>query len=171
NNSAAAGSVGIWRFDGVSWLNLTSLVSTTRATVAGQAPFATPVNTPGPDDDYRITFPQQNAAWSDLALVSKPGDPTRVLYAALGYNSGIAPAIAGTFGGAYENGVYRLINPQNVVGGNVRWLVGDPTGGPDNRGATAFPTGPWRNGLRDFGVPPQPPTWMPRNGIIKLTAT
>ena len=106
NSNAAPGTVGVWRFNGTSWLNLTSLVSLVRGTQVGQAPFTnTPVGTPGPDDDYRITFPQTGAAWTDLALVSKPGDNTRVLYAALG-----------SFFGDPNNGVFRLVNPQAVTG-------------------------------------------------------
>jgi large repetitive protein len=153
NNNAAPGSGGVWRFNGSTWVNLTSIVSVVRGTQPGQAPFdGAPRNTPGPDDDYRISFPQQNASWSDLALVSQPGDPSRVLYAALG-----------TFGGSYTDGVYRLINPQAVTGNNVRWLVGDPGNppGPDTRSGTAFPTGPWLNGFPDLTQPP-------RNGVIKL---
>ena len=153
NSAAANGSVGVWRFDGNSWLNLTSLVSTVRATQPGQAPFTAPVNTPGPDDDYRISFPQNNAQWSDLALVSRPGDATRVLYAALG-----------TTGGRYEDGVYRLVNPPVGGGGQcASRLVGDPgnPSTPDARSSSEFPTGPWANGL---------PTGSPRNGVIRLTA-
>ena len=123
-------------------------MSLVRGTQVGQAPFTnTPVGTPGPDDDYRITFPQTDAAWTDLALASKPGDNTRVLYAALGSSFGDP-----------NNGVFRLVNPQAVTGSNVQWLVGDPANPfkADNRSPNEFPTGVG-NGA-------------PRNGVIKLTA-
>ena len=142
-NDNLTGNVGVWRHDGTSWLNLTSLVSNVRMTQPGQAPFTTPVGTAGPDDDYRITFPQANATWSDLALVGSGSGAT--LYAALG-----------TFGGRPQNGVYRLANPGGVTGGNVRWLIGDPGANPDSR------TGGFPTGIADGSN---------RNGIIKLAAT
>ena len=143
-NDNLFGNVGVWRHNGTSWLNLTSIVSNVRASQPGQAPFTTPVGTPGPDDDYRITFPQSNATWSDLTLVGS--GPGATLYAALG-----------TWLGRPENGVYRLANPGGVTGGNVRWLIGDPGTTPDARNSTAFPTG-IANGTN-------------RNGIIKVAAS
>ena len=94
-----------------SWFNLTSTVSAFRQFVAttqsvpateGANSTATPTgtgtipNNPGPDDDYRLEFPQTNVSWTDLALIytdtsnspgnTSPGAP--VLYAALGTTAG-----------------------------------------------------------------------------------
>ena len=51
-----------------TWFNLTAVTSVNRATMKGQ--LAAPVNTPGPDDDYRITFPATHAVWSSISLVA-----------------------------------------------------------------------------------------------------
>jgi large repetitive protein len=75
NSPAGKGTPGIWRYDGTSWFNLTSVTSTVRQTQFASAPtgtppvFPPPPKTPGPDDNYKISFPQVSATWSDLALV------------------------------------------------------------------------------------------------------
>src|SRR5205807_555723 len=69
-NSPTAANPGVWRWDGAGWINLTDVPSNNRNNTLGQAPFGSgPPRTPGPDDDYRILFPQRNAAWSDLSLI------------------------------------------------------------------------------------------------------
>src|SRR5439155_8463382 len=92
-----------------TWTNLTSAVTVPRATLVGQG--TVPPNTPGPNDDFRLSFPQSNTTWSDLSIVyidtSNPaivdfngfpgaGPFEPALYAALGKGSGGA-----------SNAVYR----------------------------------------------------------------
>ncbi len=59
--SATTGGVGVWRFNGTTWLNMT---------------------TTGPTDNAALMFPQTNATWSDVALSGG------MLFAALGSASG-----------------------------------------------------------------------------------
>lgn len=136
NGRSNTNNVGVWRFDltstapGTQWKNLTARVSTARTTAAS-AP-----NTPGPDDDFSIDFPQNNAAWTDLAVTTTDernsfGNPYRrtnqspvfthtVLHASLGTYRGdrrYPPPTGGTFtrptagAGLFINAVYRLDNP------------------------------------------------------------
>src|SRR5207245_7335889 len=49
-----------------TWVNLTDAVDIGRATQLGQG--TTAPNTPGPEDDFRLSFPQRRATWSDLTL-------------------------------------------------------------------------------------------------------
>jgi autotransporter-associated beta strand protein len=149
-DASPAGAPGVWRFDG-SWFNMTGSPSLTRATQKGQAPFdKAPPNTPGPDDDYRINFPQKNVSWTDLALVYFDPDVTHslpttikpILYASMIQEFGL---------GGPNAGVYRSENPdagQAGNGGIPFWYVGDsgatataPTPKPDNRSSTEFPVG------------------------------
>lgn len=125
--NGATGNVGVWRYNGANWFNLTGVVSTARGTQAGGGAPASnpnPPNTPGPDDNYLISFPQSSASWTDLALSSNGQ-----LYAALG--SGF---------GDPNNGVFRLTNPRVVNATNNRpvWLLGSP--GVDTRANSDFPT-------------------------------
>jgi large repetitive protein len=89
NAPSTAGTAGIWRYDGSTWFDLTGTASTVRQTQLGANPSppippnppgstappnTTPMErnpplTPGPDDDYRVSFPQTKATWSDLVLV------------------------------------------------------------------------------------------------------
>ncbi len=80
---------GVWRFTSIfntktnayvnTWFDMTSLASQYRSSAAEQpgnpaatnvaSNFTTPPGTPGPDDDFRIAFPQTQTTWSSLALV------------------------------------------------------------------------------------------------------
>ena len=134
NSNAASGSVGIWRFNGTSWLNLTSLVSLVRGTQVGQAAVHEHARwhagTGRRLPHYlppRPARPGRTWPWSASRATTR-----RVLYAALG-----------SFFGDPNNGVFRLVNPQAVTGSNVQWLVGDPANPfkADNRSPNEFPTG------------------------------
>ena len=65
---------GVYRFDG-NWVNLTGTPSLNRQTVLGGDPFDAdsggPPQNAGPDDDYRIMFPQSDATWSDILLIQR----------------------------------------------------------------------------------------------------
>ena len=118
-------------------------------------------NTPGPDDNYQIAFPQTNATWTSLTLTA---DGT--LFAALG-------TAAGSFTGLYYdtttlmtspadvNGVYWTGNP-TAPAAQVTWYVGDPVDAttlmktPDEQSTNEFPTGAMVQNLT--------------NGNIKLTS-
>ncbi len=108
---------GVWRFNGSSWFDLTAVVSPNRDPANGVS--GAP-NTAGPDDDFRISFPQTGATWSDLAI-----DTTGTLYAALG-----------TAGGALANGVFRCSNPTSTT---PIWDVGN--GAVNSQSSSEFPTG------------------------------
>jgi hypothetical protein len=60
-------------------------------TTASQSGFATIPNTPGPDDDYRMYFPQSNAVWADIALIYTDINNTP--------DGGIRPAASGPLRG------------------------------------------------------------------------
>ena len=68
---------GVWRFNGTTWYNLTGVVSFNRENTTSL--LNAPPDVPGPDDDYRVSFPQTDATWSDLSLVDG------VLYASPGH--------------------------------------------------------------------------------------
>src|SRR5205823_4304285 len=110
--NGTSGNPGVWRYDVTNqvWLNLTAQVSTTRqsGTSVQATPNPTP-RTPGPDDDFRLSFPQTATTWSDVALVGT------TLFAALGNGAGNA-----------NDGVYRLTNPF-AAANQLTWYVGDPT--------------------------------------------
>jgi autotransporter-associated beta strand protein len=148
NNAFSAAPPGVWRYSlaGQAWVNLTAGTSTVRATQKGG--FATPPNTPGPDDDFRIRFPQTGVSWTDIAMVGG------TLYAALMENPG-------TSNGGYNSGVYRMTNPAlNLATTRPIWLAGD--GATDSRNGV-FPAGPLdANGN---------PTGPARNGRISLAAS
>src|SRR4029077_16179021 len=117
------------------WVNLTTAITTPRATLNGQ--LNAPPNTPGPNDDFRMSFPQNKATWSDLALTyidtsnpttgtsPTPGIPNTpgqgpavpVLYAALGIGTGND-----------SNAVFRTEAPNLAPADAVAttWYVGDP---------------------------------------------
>jgi autotransporter-associated beta strand protein len=149
---------GVWRFDGTSWFNLTDKVSFNRATNKGNQ--TAPPDTPGPDDDYRIVFPQLDATWSDLGL-----DANGVLFAALG-----------TATGSSDNAVFRNENPQSNT---PIWYVGpgDKTpGSPDGESSSEFPT-PFSVGGRNpagnikIGVASPPgPTGPPNSNTVIYAA-
>ncbi|HET6573645.1 MAG TPA: MBG domain-containing protein [Fimbriiglobus sp.] len=171
---------GVYRFDG-NWVNLTGAPSFNRANTVGSDPFDAdsggPPRNAGPEDDYRILFPQSDATWSDILLIDRGGG-LWMLYAALGdsnqrYYGGTRNS-QGIF-----NAVYRTENP---LVDNPDWWLGQgsgvplsPTAGPvvpvpipalpdptmpDGRGA-GFPVGPI--------TPPQgDPKPAGDNGWIKL---
>ncbi|MBA2227575.1 sialidase family protein, partial [Thermogemmata fonticola] len=149
NNAATPpGSAGVWRYDGSqTWVNLTTIVSSTRS---GSPPSpntgfpTTAPGTPGPDDDWRISF--VNEAWTDLYLgysVNAFGNVVPALFAAQGYPFGVNQA------GRTSNAVYRLLNPHLAgTAATTNWFVGD--GNPVNSsgqhvysqgGSNPFPTG------------------------------
>ena len=85
------GTAGIWRHDSTQWFNMTAKVSNNRANTAGTNAITTaPPGTPGPDDNYLLSFPTPTAAqtWSDLAIFLNPNypmaGPQEILFAALG---------------------------------------------------------------------------------------
>src|SRR5262249_19843040 len=85
-------------------------------------PFPNPPKDPGPDDNYLVFFPQQNATWSDVALVhtdisnTNNGSQSPVIYAALGTASRPTPTLV-------NNRVYWCENPYSNA---PIWYVGDP---------------------------------------------
>ncbi len=132
------GNAGVWRLMNGTWFNLTGVVSNWRATketnqsvpptdgayfTAGKTGSEKIPNTPGPDDDYRMFFPQTNTVWSDIALVyadrlNGGGSFGPILYAALGKPQGDV-----------NNAVFWTQTPMS---NNPVWYVGDPGGSPFN---------------------------------------
>ncbi|MFO0801905.1 MAG: MBG domain-containing protein [Gemmataceae bacterium] len=142
NNLFGTAIPGVYRYDGSvaspNWVNLTGLPSANRATVAGNSPFTTPPLNAGPDDDYRIMFPQNNATWSDIALVASGragnGDAGNTvngfawtLYAALG-ESQQRYFTSATSQGIF-NAVYRTEDPASTfaAGQGPTWWIGNGT--------------------------------------------
>ncbi|MBX9580938.1 MAG: autotransporter-associated beta strand repeat-containing protein [Gemmataceae bacterium] len=169
DDAVATPTPGVWRFSGDpgsggEWANLIDVehVSDARKQpggVPGQAPYDAepngvgPPGTPGPDDDYRVTFPQDNASWSDLFMMGG------VLYAALGESDQqhfVPPITTGSFPvqQAVRNGVYKTNNPRDD---RPRWAMG-PLGAIDTRpgGQAQFPIGTVETPLGQ------------RNGYIKV---
>jgi autotransporter-associated beta strand protein len=150
---------GVYRVDtssngAATFTNLTATISPARNATNGQAPYDAPTNgvgpprTPGPDDDYRITFPQSNVTWSDILLIGG------TLFAALGEGPEQPFTWSGTAGQAptsqaVRHAVYRTLNP---TVSNPTWFLG--AAGVDTR-PTAFPIGT----ITDASGP---------NGYIKL---
>ncbi len=92
----------------------------------GQAVFGAPhagafPNTPGPDDNYQISFPQNDATWTSMAMIGGTSTPPW----------GPPPAVLSN--GEFDvNGVYRLAGAANATNAsNTQWLVGDPNYNPD----------------------------------------
>src|SRR5262249_55874258 len=112
--------------DASRWVNLTATTTTTRLTLSGQTGQPPdPNKLPGPNDDFRLNFPQSGVTWSDLALTyiddSNPptvipglGNLQPVLYAALGtagaYTWNPIPNNGPIFPYS-DNAVYRTENP------------------------------------------------------------
>jgi autotransporter-associated beta strand protein len=117
--NSTPGNVGVWRFNGSSWFNLTAVVSPTRASQNGKQ--SAPPNTPGPDDEFRIVFPTSNDIWSDLALVGG------TLFAALGFPFP---------DGSANSAVFRCPNPTDP--NSPVWFIGD--GQTDSETANQYPT-------------------------------
>ncbi len=140
-------TVGVWRHDGSNWFDLTSVVSPERNPSTSSKGGAAP-NTPGPDDDFRLSFPQVSATWSDLALVGSSRTNNLILYAALGtdFLPGVGP-------GDPANAVYRC---ENATSNTPAWYIGDDTK-TDGEASTEFPTNLVTGGI-------------PQEGTIKVTA-
>ncbi len=197
------GGAGVWRLFNNTWENLTAVVSTKRNSVpttqslpptegafAISGPNTTgtgnpnPPRTPGPDDDYRITFPSTQATWSDIALIYTDRNNTPnggvgpagpVLYAALGTADG------GALTPNPNNGIFWTKNPNVANVNSVIWYVGDPGGSPfsspavdpepnsvDQRSSSGTPLGQFLIPVQPSGTPPQPAIAL--NGNIKLSA-
>jgi autotransporter-associated beta strand protein len=137
-NNPTTSVPGVYRFDGTdvlaadgtyltpAWYDLTGTATQTRLTQIGKA--GTTPGTAGPDDDFRVSFPQSKATWSDLSLIyADPGvgTPVPVLYAALG-----------TAAGDTNSAVFRTIDPELATIATTKaptiaavpssWHIGDP---------------------------------------------
>jgi autotransporter-associated beta strand protein len=189
NGGAGSGNAGIWRYDGTNWLNLTGIVSDTRSNPPAGGGFPNPVTTPGPDDDFRLSFPNTFTDYSDLIYVPFPGtmagEPTiehGVLYMSLGspgFGPQFSPVQPGFWGTqftyldptdpAVNNAVYRLMNPitANATNSKPTWYVGAGNpGGTYGAGGGEYPTD-----VGNIGSTASPPPPVVRNGMIKITAT
>ncbi len=66
---------GVWRFSPTpgtpslgQWVNITDITSTARDTLDGQS--ATPPGSPGPNDDFRVGFPEEgDVRWTDVKVL------------------------------------------------------------------------------------------------------
>jgi autotransporter-associated beta strand protein len=186
-NGSVGGSVpvGVWQLNTGIWSDLTAVTSPVRnylgqfgdgsslfpTTNTHDFTFGNPSgtqyipgfpNNPGPDDDYRLSFPQSNATWSDIALANN-GSQT-FLFAALG--SAVGTSADGS--PKYQNAVFWSNNFNTQ---NPNWFVGDPfynnlisdnERGNPSTGLTEFPN----QGVIDptTGAPYAP------NGNIKISA-
>jgi autotransporter-associated beta strand protein len=132
NAVSVPGKVGLYRFDGSNWVNLTNVPSVTRENTVGKTQ-ASPPKDPGPNDNYLYGFPQQNVTWSDVSVVGTGS--SSVLFAALG-TPGAMPGVAGANGiyhanpaykqppiGVDPNGVYFSLNPTST--NTPDWWLGD----------------------------------------------
>jgi len=151
--TGAVSTVGVWRFMSNQWFNLTSVTSFQRSSAGGVS--GAP-NTPGPDDDFTVSFPQSGATWSDLALVGSSKTNNLILYAALGTD--ISP-LTGT--GDPANGVYRCEDLQ-LLSNSPTWYEGDDTVTNGKAAKNSFPT----NTSDAVTIPPEE---FPQ-GTTKLTA-
>lgn len=164
------GSPGIWRINpsqvatlnpNGAWFDVTNVVSVNRGstptTNASDPVINTATmypNTPGPDDDYRVSFPQQTATWSSLALTTR--NNTTTLYAALGSATG-----------SISNGVFHTTNPTSF---SPVWLLGSTlisinpnTNLIDAENASEFPAG-------TLPTTAPTPAFPVLNGTIKISA-
>jgi autotransporter-associated beta strand protein len=185
-NASATATPGIWRWTPTTdslggWFDLTGSPSPNRTNVKGG--LNVPPRVAGPDDDYRIAFPQTNATWSDMLLVKRgvfPGGKSEwVLYAALGEST--QKYYGGEGDWAILNGVYRTEDPDTLTANPTWWLgtgsifpralSNGPNPGPAGIQPVTLPDG--RNGAFPVG-PVQPPSpFIPpgRNGWIKLAGS
>lgn len=125
--NGTGGNAGLWRYQNGVYFLMTNQVSANRATLNGQTNPPAPPKTPGPDDDFRISFPQSGGVtWTDVSLTyavtdtngAGPGITDLVVYGALGSSQGN--------GG---NGLYRCENPTDDA---PIWYIGDH-GSPQNQ--------------------------------------
>ena len=151
------GNAGVWRYDGTTWLNLTNITSLARefGSVVYNAPMGfpdqgmpatPPPGTPGPDDDWTVTFPNTFAAYSDLSLV-QVGSVDELYFA------------IGTPFGDPANGVYRLATPDLVNNTNNLPQFYEGDGNPFNGTNTIYSQG----GMNTFPV-------GANDGNIKISA-
>jgi autotransporter-associated beta strand protein len=133
------------------WVNLTSATTVARQTQAG-AP-----GTPGPNDDFRISFPQSNVTWSDLTLQyfddTTPATgtaPSPGILPGQGRSVPVLYAALGTPGGSGSNAVFRTEEPNLAPADNVAtiWYVGDP-GAPQDE-IQQITVSPWNNNPHKF---------------------
>jgi autotransporter-associated beta strand protein len=132
---------GVWRFTpGASntsgqWFDLTDVISSFRETIHGKQ--SNPPGTPGPDDDFRLSFPAPppppgfipaspppgsrnwgqwpwDAQWSDVKFING------TVYAALGTVNGIGNGV-----GYADNAVYR-VDPATLYSTAPVWFIGNP---------------------------------------------
>jgi autotransporter-associated beta strand protein len=158
----SAASAGIWRYDpnpdspavpggGVSdWFDMTNVPSDVRMGLLPMPNSGFPntlgPGTPGPDDQWMITFPASNAVWSDAQLSSAGR-----LYVALGIPEGHP-----------FNGVYRCDNPASPGSPDFFapiWYIGDGNTYPFHNNYNAGGSGQYRTGV----------TRVPANANVKLT--
>jgi autotransporter-associated beta strand protein len=169
-NASITPTAGVWRFDGAGWFNMTALTSVARTPGSPTSKTGAP-GTPGPDDDYRMFFPQSNVTWSDLGYDPVYGD----LYAALGTEYWSA---GGSVIGDPNNAVYYSLNPTSS---SPVWFVGNEA--VDGESGSEFPAGanqtqPYENGNIKFTVyddrklsPLVPFTPAPGNAVIYAAIT
>lgn len=148
DNTASASNPGVWRYNLVTdtWFNLTALSSAGRLTgpttkpqpanAPGAPPLGpTPPEVAGPDDFFSISFPQNNASWTDIAL-----------------SNGNLVASLGTSNGDLANAVYYLVNPtlQDDSNNPPKWYKSSPNFSP----ATDYPIYPLLDGNTINTFPP-----------------
>ena len=192
-NGSNTNAPGIWRLQGGSWVNLTSIVSAFRSSLATtqpirhagqqphrrQRPLAGIPGTPGPDDDYRMEFPQVNATWTDLALIYtdtsnnpnngavQPGCP--VLYAALGTTAGtelINNAVYWTEFSDIDRADLVRRRPGRLAPSATR-RCSRPR--PTPATPTGFPKGQFAIPIHGGNNPPPPLPEIGLNGNIRIT--
>jgi autotransporter-associated beta strand protein len=115
------GTAGIWRFMNGDWFDLTAVVSGSRQSTPSQSstvPNNNPPRTPGPDDDYRVNFPQTNVVWSDVALIYTDV-PNRVPYLFAAVQGGGTD----TLGRTTDGGVFWTSQQQTDT---PSWYLGAP---------------------------------------------
>ena len=186
-----SGAPGVWKLDDNTWSDLTGVTSANRGYLGpnGNGALLLPSsntadivydsasashyvpgfpNTPGPEDDYRMSFPQSNATWSDIQLA-----PNGYLYAALGNSQGPGPLQP--FGPAgspvpneYQNAIFYNPAPTSD---NPLWYIGDPFKNVTNGflDDSAYSTSNGSNSITEF-----PTQWTDpiaeTNGNIKFSA-
>jgi autotransporter-associated beta strand protein len=196
--NGTTGGAGVWRYNSTTstWFNLTGIVSDTRGAPPTVGGFPAAVNTPGPDDDFRLSFPSRQADYSDLSIIDitptnfpvpRPPHSTNtitvdsVLYLALG-SPGMGPQpypVNHWYYGdpkdpAAMNGVYRCMNPDtalNAISQKPIWYVGD--GNPLSGGVPTYSNGGGGAYPTDAGNLTStafPPPVMVRQGTVKITA-
>ena len=183
----AAGTAG-------AWFDLTNVISGVRSSTADKAAGADPLSknattsqdpdSPGPDDDFRIAFPQNDATWTSLAFTGN------TLIAALGGAGGSLTTGTGNssvLGTVSNNGVFWMPGPTTAFTGISfingaavpnDWYVGEPVVAgtpavftPDNESTNQFvPLAAWQPLPNTAAVPPGVPVPDQIFGDIKIAA-